>query len=272
MPNNKKTTTKSETAKTKAPPKGNAKPKPAKGAKATKGAKAAPVKPAKAPKAAPTKAPIQGITAPALERIVKRAGIVRKEAAVYPVLRDRLSERVGIIMEDIKVYLEHSERRTVYAEDLQSALESQGIILAASLNENAKKTASLQSSTSRGKAGAKGAAKEKPEPADEDDDENEDKDKKRKTRFRPGIIARREVKNQMKNSDNLAIPKANFGRVVREAAGPDVRFAAGIIDLLQLCVEEDLISVCRNARACAEHASRQTLSPDDIALALRLRN
>ena len=119
MPNNKKTTTKSDSAKpVKAPA------KPAKKTKATPAK--APAKKTKAAAAPPTKTPIQGITGPALERIIKRAGIIRKEAAVNPVLRDRLSERVGIIMEDIKVYLEHSDRRTVYTEDLQSALGVSG--------------------------------------------------------------------------------------------------------------------------------------------------
>lgn len=277
MPNTK--TTKAATKTTKAPAKpvkgakAPAAKAPAKATKTTKAPAKAPVKGATTKGAKLTtkngKTPIEGITSPALERIIERAGIVRKEAAVYPVLRKRLQERVNVIMEDVKVYLEHDDRATVYVDDLRAALESQGTILAAGLNENAKKTASLQSSTSRGKGGPAEPKEPKPEPEDDEAD-SEGAAKKKKTRFRPGVIARRKVRNQMKNSDNLAIPKANFARVVREAAGPGVRFAASIIDLLQLCVEEDLIALCRRARRCAEHANRLTLSPADIDLVLEI--
>lgn len=202
---------------------------------------------------------IRGITDPAIKRILYRSGIRRIGKSMYEEIRGILKLWVEKIMKDVVVFTEHSRRKTVSSQDLEDALESNGISLAAGLNENAETTASLQSRNSRGK---KAAPKQKSDEV------------KKPHRFRPGTVALREIRRHQKNSDCLEIPKLNFERVCREAAQylhDDLRFSEGVFDLLHLAAEDYLVSLCAAANKCALHADRETVFSRDLSLVREIR-
>lgn len=197
------------------------------------------------------------ITKPAIKRILSRAGVKRVSGLVYEEMRGNLRVFLEKIVRDMITYMEHDRRRTVQQKDLDLALETNGIALAAGINENASKTASLQSCNARGK---KSTREHKPKEITEEGP-------KKAHRFHPGTVALRDIRKQQKNSDCLAIPKKNFQDLTREVAQDyitDVRFSADVFDLLQLTVEDYLIKLAKSANLLALHAQRETLMPKDI--------
>ena len=207
---------------------------------------------------------IQGITEPAIRRVLRRAGVKRISSLVYEEIRGVLKVWLENIIKDMVAFTEHARRQTVLHADLEAALDVNGIALAAGLNENAKHTASLQSCNARGKSG--GTHTQNPSTNKEGT--------KKPHRFRPGTVALREIRRHQKNSDCLAFPKLNFNRLVREIAQDyldDLRFKEGVIDLLQLAAEDYLIDMCNCANLCAIHAKRETINTSDIQLARFIR-
>lgn len=204
---------------------------------------------------------ISGLTKPAFRRILHRAGVKRVSGLIYEELRGVTKVWLEKIIKDMIIFTEHSRRKTAMLEDLEGSLSNNGIMLAAGLNENAKRTASLQSCNSRGKS--KGNLEKEPK-----------KEGAKKHRFRPGTVAVRNIKKQQKASDCLAIPKLCFSRFVRELAQDytsTLRFAEGVFDLLQLATEDYLIKLCRSANAVAIHSGRETLFPRDLQLVLQIK-
>jgi len=205
---------------------------------------------------------ISGLTKPAFRRILQRAGVKRVNGLIYEELRGITKAWLEKIIRDMVIFTEHARRKTAMLEDLEGSLSNNGIMLAAGLNENAKRTASLQSCNSRGK-GKGGSEKE-----------SKKEGAKKPHRFRPGTVAVRNIKKQQKASDCLAIPKLCFSRFVRELAQDHVdnlRFAEGVFDILQLAAEDHLVKLCRCANAVAIHAGRETLFPRDLQLIQSIR-
>lgn len=201
---------------------------------------------------------IFGITKPALRRVLRRAGVKRISSLVYEQMRGLLKSWLETIVKDMVIIMEYARRKTISIKDLEEALELHNIYLAAGINENAKKTASLQSCNSRGKGGSSTKKTE-----------GEDDKKHKAHRFKPGTVAKREVYKQQKNSDCLAIPKQNFQRLVREIAQDyhdDTRFSSEVFDLLQLAAEDYLINLSKNALRCCLHADRETVQAKDFQL------
>ncbi len=226
---------------------------------------------------------IDGITKPALQRILRRAGVKRIGGTMYEELRGFLKEFMETIIGNMITLTEHARRKTVMIPDLELALQNNGIILAAGLNENAKKTTSLQSCNARGKKrapgveaptkGKKASPAKKETPATKKKAAGAAEAKKGKVmkphRFRPGTVALRDIRRHQKSSDCLAFPKLPFSRLVREIAQDfknDLSFAKGVFDLLQLASEDYLIKLCTAANECCLHAGRQTVSILDIQL------
>lgn len=208
---------------------------------------------------------IAGITKPALKRILSRAGVKRVSGLLYEELRGVLRVWLENVERHMCVFTQHARRKTVQLEDLEGALENNGVQLAAGLNENARKTASLQSCNSRGKRGKS---------SKEGGQKEEKKSEKKAHRFKPGTVALREIRKHQKASDCLAFPKLPFNRLVREVAQDfqdDLRFEAGVSDLLQLAAEDYLISLCSAANLLAIHAGRETVFPRDIQLVRHVR-
>jgi histone H3/H4 len=205
---------------------------------------------------------IRGITEPAIRRILRRAGVKRIGKLVYEEIRGILKVWLEDIIKDVVAFTEHASRKTSQLEDLEAALDINGIALAAGLNENAKHTASLQSCNARGKSGSTHASS------------GAEKSETKKHRFRPGTVALREIRRHQKNSDCLAFPKLNFNRLAREIAQDfkeDLRFSESVIDLLQLVAENYLTELCTYANKCAIHANRETIYPADLRLVRFIR-
>ena len=92
-------------------------------------------------------------------------------------------------------------------------------------------------------------------------------------RFRPGIMALREIRHYQKSSA-LLIRKLPFQRLVREIAQDfktDLCFQAVAILCLQEAAEAYLVGLFEDTNLCAIHAKRVTILPRDLQLARRIR-
>ena len=92
-------------------------------------------------------------------------------------------------------------------------------------------------------------------------------------RFRPGVMALREIRHYQK-SLALLIRKLPFQRLVREIAQDfktDLRFQSAAILCLQEAAEAYLVGLFEDTNLCAIHARRVTITPKDLQLARRIR-
>ena len=92
-------------------------------------------------------------------------------------------------------------------------------------------------------------------------------------RFRPGIVALREIRRFQKSTE-LLIRKLPFQRLVREIAQeikPGMRFTSSAVGAMQEASEAYLVGLFEDANACAIHAKRVTITPKDMHLAMRIR-
>ena len=92
-------------------------------------------------------------------------------------------------------------------------------------------------------------------------------------RFRPGVMALREIRHYQKSSA-LLIRKLPFQRLVREIAQDfktDLRFQSAAILCLQEAAEAYLVGLFEDTNLCARHARRVTITPKDLQLARRIR-
>ena len=96
---------------------------------------------------------------------------------------------------------------------------------------------------------------------------------KRPHRFRPGIVALREIRKYQKSTE-LLIRKLPFQRLVREIAQDykcDLRFQTTALMALQEAAEAYLVGLMEDTNLCAIHAKRVTIMPKDMQLARRIR-
>lgn len=97
----------------------------------------------------------------------------------------------------------------------------------------------------------------------------------KKHRYRPGTKALKEIR-MLKKSTNLMIPKAPFGRLVKEiiqtrVISKDFRIQPLALMALQEAAEAYLVGILEMSNLCALHAKRVTLMRQDISLARRIR-
>lgn len=196
---------------------------------------------------------INGITDPAIRRLLRKASVKRINGYVYNEIREIIKSMLTDLCSNIIDFMVYNRRVTVQSSDISAALEIRGLFLAASLNPNAKTTFHSSFGHSHKK---KKTESETPH------------------KFKPGTVALREIRKEQK-STFFAIPKANFSRLVREVSQDfkdDVlRFSEGVIDLLQVAVEETIIKICSKAYLLSLHAKRETLQPVDLQLVLNIK-
>ena len=92
-------------------------------------------------------------------------------------------------------------------------------------------------------------------------------------RFRPGVLALREIRKYQKSTD-LLVPKAAFQRVVKGIAGRlnrSMRFAASALLAIQEAAEGYLAGLFEDCALCAAHAKRVTILLKDLSLVRLLR-
>ena len=106
---------------------------------------------------------------------------------------------------------------------------------------------------------------------------------KKPHRYRPGIVALREIRRYQSSTENL-IKRTPFYRLIREISqdyricpdGPgtpsvQVRFQSTAIAALQEAAENYIVGLFEDVNLLAIHAKRVTILPRDICLALRIR-
>jgi len=96
---------------------------------------------------------------------------------------------------------------------------------------------------------------------------------KKQHRYRPGTIALLKIRRHQK-STKLLIKKLPFQRLVREIVQNikiDLRFQSCAVLALQVASEAHLVGLLEDAKLCAIHAKRVTITPEDIQLARRIR-
>ena len=97
---------------------------------------------------------------------------------------------------------------------------------------------------------------------------------KKPRRYRPGMVALREIHRYQKSTD-LLLRKLPFQRLVRELAQDlgkiNIRFQSGAIMALQEASEAYLVGFLKDSNLCAIHVKRVTIMPKDIQLARRIR-
>lgn len=89
-------------------------------------------------------------------------------------------------------------------------------------------------------------------------------DVKKPHRYRPGTVARREIRRYQKSTE-LLICKLPFQRLVREIAQDfktDLRFQSTAIQALHEATEAYLVSLFEDTNLCALHAKRVTIMPN----------
>ena len=96
---------------------------------------------------------------------------------------------------------------------------------------------------------------------------------KKPRRYRPGIVALREIR-RYKKSTELVINRLPFLRLVREIAenfNSSIRFTSSSILALQEASEAYLVGLFEDTNLCAIHANRVTIMSIDMHLARRIR-
>jgi histone H3 len=97
---------------------------------------------------------------------------------------------------------------------------------------------------------------------------------KRPHRYRPRVVALREIRRYQKSTD-LLIQKLPFQRLVREITSlnfaADYRFQSASLGALQEAAEAYLVGLMEDTNLCAIHAKRVTIMPKDMQLAQRIR-
>ena len=96
----------------------------------------------------------------------------------------------------------------------------------------------------------------------------------KKKRYRPGVVALREIRKYQKSTE-LLIKKLPFQRLVKEitneVSSSPLRFQSMAILALQEASESYLIGLFEDTNLCAIHAKRVTIQPKDLQLARRIR-
>jgi histone H4 len=69
---------------------------------------------------------IQGITAPAIRRMARRAGVKRISGTVYEDQRERIKNLITMVMRTAIVYTQHARRKTVTPMDIVLGLKRVG--------------------------------------------------------------------------------------------------------------------------------------------------
>ncbi|CAI2356077.1 unnamed protein product [Caenorhabditis sp. 36 PRJEB53466] len=90
-------------------------------------------------------------------------------------------------------------------------------------------------------------------------------------KYKPGVVALWEIRKYQKTTD-LLIPKAPFGRLVRELvndAGHQMAVRKEAVEALQEAAEKFLAEIFKTGQEYAVHAHRQTFRSEDLALAVR---
>ena len=101
------------------------------------------------------------------------------------------------------------------------------------------------------------------------------KEKKGGHRYRPGIVALREIKKYQKTGDCLMFSKHPFEEEVREiiqSHKDNIKISKNVFLILQYYIEQYLLELLESANLLAIHAGRVKVIPSDIEFILSIRD
>lgn len=194
---------------------------------------------------------IQGITKPALKRLMRRAAVLEVSGLMYEESRGVLKVFLENLLKGAITYTEHGRRKTVSLEDVANEMRRQGHPLGASLMHVKEKAEAQKKS--------KKAAVER--------------GVKKPHQWKRDTVALREIR-ALQKSDAPILPFSPLTRLIREIAQDirtDLKFAKEALEAIRLYTETYLVELYEDARLCATHAGRIKLMPKDIQLARRIR-
>ena len=96
---------------------------------------------------------------------------------------------------------------------------------------------------------------------------------KKPHRYRPGIVALREIRRYQKSTELLCrkLPVARLIREIAQDFKTDLRFQTSAIAALHEAMEDYQVKLFEDTNLCAIHAKRVTIMPKDMQLARRIR-
>ena len=198
---------------------------------------------------------IQGITRPALKRLMNRAGILRISGLVYEESRGVMKVTLANLMRQVIIAVEHTRMKTVKLMHVKFALEAlnQKSIVAAYFDskEIGKKVATHR--------------KIRAEPANGVE--------LKPHRFRPDVATMRDIRRIQKSSSGVlsALPFARLVREVSHDFSDYIRFGAHAMEIIRLYMETYMIDLYKASAFLALSAKRVTLMPKDIQGARAIR-
>lgn len=184
---------------------------------------------------------MNGLTKPSVQRLLRKAGVKSASAITYEETLGVFSRMLDSILKRVVVFVEHERRRTAMPSDVKRAVESiTGLGL---LVHDETVTRCTARHTTASKTGR---------------------------RTRKGIGALRNIRFYQRQSDCVYFPKTAFYRLVKDRVNTDLRWNKVALDHLQLFLESHVVHLLAKANLAAIHASRETVTPKDIQLAVRL--
>lgn len=203
---------------------------------------------------------IQGISKPAIQRVLRKAAVKRCSNLVYEEIRGILKIHLENVIRNAVTFAESERMKTVMLRHVSAALQEQGHFLAAgAISLGGGKHISLEGANSVGSLA-------KPKKSKKDGS-------KKSHKFKAGTVALREIR-RLQSVNKPLFRRAPFYRLVREVTQDfkeDLRYSRPALEALQICAESYLVSLAEDANLCALHAKRITLMAKDLQLARKNR-
>lgn len=199
---------------------------------------------------------INGITNPALKRLLRRASVKRISHLIYQRLRDIILQRLNEVVNIALVYMSSQNTKTLTPEYVQEALKQLGQTIAiGGLKPGGQSVFKRRTGTTARSQAVEG---------------------QRRRTNKVGVVALRDIKQEQKQSDRFALQSLPFQRLVREQFQNSdmmgIRVNALAFNLLQLYIETTVINICSKAVMLSQHAGRGTVQVKDIDMVETLAN
>lgn len=198
---------------------------------------------------------LKEVTRTAIRFLARRAGVKRIDKGVYDYVYEYIQRLVSEVTGRAVIVSEHSNKKTLQQEHLETALRLIGHPVAISCANNIPSL--LDKHVNR-------PAKKRAEG-----------ETKAKRHFKQGTVALREIRHEQKRSDCAALRFLPFQRLVRRIVATfndNMRISHNVFLVLQLYVENRVVAFLSNANLCAVHASRISVQPNDLLLAETIQN
>lgn len=185
----------------------------------------------------------QGITKPALRRIMRKAGVLYSSKTIYEELKDVLKVRMRPLLRNVIIIMNNDERKIVRYTDVIHAAEYLGINILGFNGITRKKV------HQRKKSGKTAYSKN-------------------------NKLVSHDQQLQNANQYKLEIPFSPFSRLIQKIShelNVKTKYSKPAVMLIHQMMESYLISLMEDVNLCAIHAGRKYVYPKDVQLARRIR-